>query len=60
MTNQNDFAGFDVIPPKGPVTVSIEMDPDEIELAFASEGASIQSKILKALVIAMVNDPISA
>jgi hypothetical protein len=55
----NHFDSYDVIPPKGPVTLSIELNPEEVELAFASEGASIQSKVLKALVVAMISEPIS-
>jgi len=55
-----DFEGYDVIPPKAPVTLSIELNPEELELAFASEGASTQPKVLMALVVAMINDPVSA
>jgi hypothetical protein len=56
---KNDFEGYDVIPPKGPVTLSIELNPEEVELAFATAGTSTQTKVLKALVVAMINDPIS-
>jgi hypothetical protein len=59
MKNENDFDGFDVIPPKGPVTLSIELNPAEVELAFATEGTSIRPKLLMALVVAMINDPIA-
>ena len=60
MNNQYDFEGYDVIPPKGPVTLSIELNPAEVELAFATAGSSVRPKVLMALVIAMINDPISA
>ena len=60
MNNQYDFEGYDVIPPKGPITLSIELNPEEVELAFATEGSSIRPKVLMALVVAMINDPVSA
>ncbi len=60
MNNQYAFEGYDVIPPKGPVTLSIDLNPEEVELAFATEGSSVRSKVLMALVVAMINDPVSA
>ena len=52
--------GIDVAPPPKEATViSIEFAPEEIELAFATDGESIRDKVLMALVIAMINDPIS-
>ncbi len=50
--------GFDVIPPKDPVSITLELSPEEIEFAFATEGESLRRRMLSALVIAMINDPI--
>jgi hypothetical protein len=48
--------GYDVILPKGATTITLELMPEDIELAFATEGRALCLKTLKALVIAMVND----
>ena len=61
MNNNPDlFGDIDFIPPKEPVSLSIELSPEEVELAFASHGTSLRAKVLLALVIAMINDPIAA
>jgi hypothetical protein len=51
-----DWDGFDVIPPKEPISITLELKPEEIELAFATEGESLRRKVLMALVISMISD----
>lgn len=51
---------LDVVPPKEPVSVSLDISPEEVELAFATNANSLRHKILMALVVAMVNDRTAA
>ena len=48
--------GFDVVAPMEPVTVSLEISPDEIELALATNGETLRNKLLSALIFAMIDD----
>jgi len=45
---QSDFYldGIDVVPPKEPVTITLEIQPDELELAFATRGDALREKLL--------------
>ena len=48
--------GFDVVTPQRPITVSLELSPEEIELAFATNAGSLRLTLLTRLVLAMIDD----
>lgn len=56
MTALDQWYDVDVVPPKEPISISIDISPEEVELAFATSANSLRHKILMALVVAMVND----
>jgi len=60
MINRYDLGGIDVVPPKDPLTVTLEITPEELELAFATDGYSLRRKLLMVLIVAMVNDTVAA
>jgi hypothetical protein len=41
---------FEVVPPKATLVISIAVRPEEIELAFATNGESLCPRVLLALV----------
>ena len=45
-----DASGFECFAPKEPLLVSIAVRPEEIELALASNGASLKQRLLLALI----------
>jgi len=45
-----DLAGLEALPSTGPLLVTLVVRPDEIELALATNGASLQQRLLLALV----------
>jgi len=53
------WGGIDVISPKEPVVITLEIEPEEIELAFATGCDALREKLLKALIVAMISDTIS-
>jgi hypothetical protein len=55
--NHTDWDDYDVVAPKEPVFLSVELSPVDVELAFASEGYSLREKVMMALIVAMMNDP---
>lgn len=44
------FAGLEALPSKAPLLVTLAVRADEIELALATNGASLQQRVLLALV----------
>lgn len=56
MSTLDELDGFDVVPPRTPITVSLELSPDEIELALATKAGSLRLKLLTELVLAMIQD----
>jgi hypothetical protein len=51
---------LEVMPPKVPVVISFAVRPEEIELAFATNGESLRQRALLALVAELVTYRISA
>ena len=44
------LAGLEALPSKRPLLVTLAVRPDEIELALATNGASLRQRLLLALV----------
>ena len=53
------LGGIDVVPPKDPLVLTLEIEPEELELAFATDGYSLREKLLKALILLMIDAAIS-
>jgi hypothetical protein len=49
-----DLDGIYVLPPMRPVVITIEVHPEEIELAFASNGNSLLERLMLALIATIV------
>ena len=45
-----DLAGLDALPSKAPMLITLAVRPEEIELALATNGASLRHRLLLALV----------
>jgi len=50
---------LDVIPPLGSITITLDVSPPELELAVATNGASLCTAMMRAIVAAMVVDATS-
>jgi hypothetical protein len=59
MQNGFQLGGIDIVPPKDPLVVTLEIEPEELELAFATDGNSLREKLLKVLILAMIEDTVS-
>ncbi len=56
---QESYA-FDVISSRSDLTITLDVSPSELELAFATAGASLCRSVLQAIVTAMVYaDPLA-
>jgi hypothetical protein len=44
---------FDIVPPVVPLVISLYLQPDEVEMAIATGGKSLQNLTLRALVEAL-------
>ena len=44
---------FDVVPPAAPMTISLFLQPEEVEMAIATGGKSLQNQTMRALVEAL-------
>jgi hypothetical protein len=44
---------FNVVPPAVPLVISLYLQPEEVELAIATEGKSLQNQTMRALVEAL-------
>lgn len=56
MAALDQWHDMDVVPPKEPISILIDLNPEEVELAFATNANSLRQKVLMALVVAMIND----
>ena len=45
---------FDVVPPVVPLVISLSLQPEEVEMAIATGGKSLQNQTMRALVEALV------
>lgn len=45
---------FDFLAPATPLSITIDLSPEELELAVATEGASLRSVAMKAIVATLV------
>ena len=41
---------FDVVPPVVPLVISLSLQPEEVEMAIATGGKSLQNQTMRALV----------
>ncbi len=44
---------FDVVPPAVPLVISLSLQPEEVEMAIATGGKSLQNQTMRALVEAL-------
>lgn len=44
---------FDVVPPVVPLVISLSLQPEEVEMAIATGGKSLQNHTMRALVEAL-------
>jgi len=44
---------FDVVPPVVPLVISLSLQPEEVEMAIATWGKSLQNQTMRALVEAL-------
>lgn len=56
MLEQPDRWELDVIPPLRSITIKLDVSPPELELAVATNGASLCNAMMRAIVAAMVVD----
>jgi hypothetical protein len=47
---------LDVIPPLTTLTITLDVSPQELEMAVATDGASLRGAMMRAIVAAMVVD----
>jgi hypothetical protein len=56
MMDNADRLELDVIPPLNSLTITLDVSPQELELAVATNGASLCKAMMRAIVAAMVVD----
>jgi hypothetical protein len=56
MMEHTDRWELDVIPPLNPLTITLDVSPQELEMAVATSVASLCSAMMRAIVAAMVVD----
>jgi hypothetical protein len=56
MMEHTDRWELDVIPPLNSLTISLDVSPQELEMAVATSGASLCAAMMQAIVAAMVVD----
>jgi len=56
MMEHTDRWELDVIPPLNSLTITLDVSPQELEMAVATSGASLCSAMMRAIVAAMVVD----
>jgi hypothetical protein len=56
MMEDTDRWELDVIPPLNTLTITLEVSPQELEMAVVSNGESLRAALMRAIVAAMVVD----
>lgn len=56
MNRDRVLTDYDFQTPRRPVTVRLSLDPDEIEMAMATNGSSLRGPIMRAIIFALVLD----
>lgn len=56
MMEHTDRWELDVIPPLNSFTITLDVSPQELEMAVATSGASLCAAMMRAIVAAMVVD----
>jgi hypothetical protein len=56
MLEQIEQLEFDVIPPHHPLRITLDVSPQELEMALATSGSSLCRALMMAIVAAMVVD----
>jgi len=56
MIEPGNRGDLDVIPPLNKVTITLDVSPAELELAVATNGASLCPAMMKAIIAALVVD----
>jgi len=56
MTEDTERWELDVIPPLNTLTITLDVSPQELEMAVATSGASLCTAMMRAIVAAMVVD----
>ena len=52
-----NFDELEFLPPTGPTVITLELSPEEVELALATNGSALQSELMMAIFAAMTTDP---
>ncbi len=47
---------YDFRTPRVPIEVTLSIDPDELEMAMATNGSSLRTALLRAIIFALVSD----
>lgn len=47
---------YEICPPRLPLTISLSIDPDELELAMSTNGDSLSGAVMMAIIFALVLD----
>ena len=55
--NRNNVANeYQIWMPRVPLEVRLSIDPDELEMAMATNGSSLSEAVMKAIILALVLD----
>jgi hypothetical protein len=51
-----NFDELEFLPPTGPTIITLEVSPEEVELALATNGNLLHAQLMMALIAAMTTD----
>ena len=52
-----DFDAFRIVPPTRPIGLSLVITPEEVGFALATNGQSLQAKVMFALIAHLIVEP---
>ena len=47
---------YEILTPRVPLEVTLSIDPDELEMAMATNGSSLRAALMRAIIFALVAD----
>jgi hypothetical protein len=58
MIDLNEPDGLDIVAPRQPVVISLEISPEDVELALATNADSLRQQLLMALIVELATSPL--
>ena len=54
VTSDRAFHEYEIWTPRVPLEVKLSIDPDELEMAMATNGSSLREALMRAIIFALV------